>query len=135
MKLRERKLFMLNLLKRFLDRLWLRSNPVTSQSAGPIAEQRLKEHQAGWIVYYAGEPILELSFVRIDPPFYRFRVKEIGPSGHTDTVLERSAMRGPDEKVVFKNRLNPEVVIKDESFFTNTHPDSTASIRDMRPPQ
>ena len=29
-----------------------------------IAEQRLREHEAGWIVYYDDQPLFELAFIR-----------------------------------------------------------------------
>lgn len=113
--------------------MWLRTTYVTRQQSNPLAEKRLKEHEAGWVVLRAGKAIAELDFVRIDPPFYLFKCSVV--QGHESELqlLRGSTLRNPDPDILYRNRASPGLCVKDEYFFINAQPDMSAAIRDMRP--
>ena len=97
-----------------------------------IAERRSREHAAGWVVLKGTRPIAELTFTRIDPPWYRFNLMVLSNDNEVRQVLAGSAFRDPDPEISFKNRENDQLVVEDRFFFTAMHPEYV-SIRDIRP--
>jgi hypothetical protein len=102
------------------------------QTTNAIAEKRFAEHQAGWTVLNAGEPVAELDFIRIDPPFYLFQCVVIAGHEAELTWLKSTAFRAPDPDLSFRNRMNKTLCVKDDLFFVNISADLIVSIRDMR---
>lgn len=102
------------------------------EKPNPLADARYAEHEAGWIVEKDGRVVAELSFDRIDPPWYHFSFAS-PPSPEMPSVLVFSAGRNSDPSILFRNRANPSVVAPDGVFFTNVFDDGLVVIRDLRP--
>ena len=105
-----------------------------SELRGPnsLAHKRFKEHEAGWTVFKAGQPIAKLSFIRIDPPTYLFHVTLIGEDPTQKRFFEHTARRKPDPELTFHNQADPTLTVADGPFLATLWPDGVVHLRDFR---
>jgi hypothetical protein len=96
-------------------------------------EQSHKEHEAGWRILLDGECIAELEYLHDDQPFHLFRfISRTDDQQKLDYALQSTAMRKPDSRIQFQNRVF-SVSVPDGPFLANLH-DDTVYIRDFRIP-
>lgn len=93
-----------------------------------------KQHEAGWQVFLDGECIAELDYLHDDQPFHLFHFTSITDDPRKlDYALRSTAMREPDSRVEFHNRVFP-LRVPDGPFLVNLHEPATVYIRDFRMP-
>lgn len=78
-----------------------------------------------------GEVVAELEFVRADPPWRQFSVRPLRPMEEIVLLLKNTASREPNSNLIFRNRQNPKIEVRDEFFFTNIEGDDVR-LRDLR---
>jgi hypothetical protein len=90
-------------------------------------------HADGWIVYYDGRQIADLSFLEVDGFCYMFALH---PGATTEEELRSLfRLRPADPAVVLKNKRSPETIIQDQDVCLHASPDlRTVSLRDFRTP-
>ena len=105
-----------------------------SELRGPksLAYKRFKEHEAGWTVFKAGQPIAKLNFISIDPPTYLFYFTLIGADPTQKRFFEHTARRKPDPELIFHNHADPNLTVADGPFLATLWPDGVVHLRDFR---
>ena len=93
-----------------------------------------KQHEAGWRVLLDDECIAELDYLHDDQPFHLFRfTSRTTDQQKLDYALHSTAMREPDARIQYQNRVFP-VSVPEGPFLANLHEQATVYIRDYRMP-
>lgn len=91
-----------------------------------------KQHEAGWQVFFDGNCIADLDYLRDDQPFHLFRFTlRTDDQQKLNYALHSTVRRQPDSRVEFRNRVFP-ICVPDGPFLANLHVPATVYLRDFR---